>query len=335
MEQYFGYELSSLPTSLFKDKYMRKTDKSQLAKELCNNVESSSVPQSSLHVIDGGYLLHVVHWAVGTSYAEVAQQYIKYVNKHFSCSAVIVFDGYNNGLSIKDQEHHRRANNVTPDIIIEGTKNAYGDQNAFLSNERNKSAFVSLLVACLQAAGHTVRTASDNADTLMVKQALDIAKAGQAVSVIANDTDILVMLVYHFQSDMSDIFMYSHAIKRINSVRAIAASLGPSVVSRLLVIHSISGCDTTSFGHGKTRVFKKICNAKGIEHQVDVMESLTAAHEEVMLAGCSLLALLYGGSTKDRLNRLRYSTYMHITATTTHLPRPERLPPTENDARYH
>jgi len=317
MEQYFGYELSSLPTSLFKDKYMRKTDKSQLAKELCNNVESSSVPQSSLHVIDGGYLLHVVHWAVGTSYAEVAQQYIKYVNKHFSCSAVIVFDGYNNGLSIKDQEHHRRANNVTPDIIIEGTKNAYGDQNAFLSNERNKSAFVPLLVACLQAAGHTVRTASDNADTLMVKQALDIAKAGQAVSVIANDTDILVMLVYHFQSDMSDIFMYSHAIKRINSVRAIAASLGSSVVSRLLVIHSISGCDTTSFGHGKTRVFKKICNAKGIEHQVDVMESLTAAHEEVMLAGCSLLALLYGCSTKDRLNRLCYSTYMHITATTT------------------
>jgi len=211
---------------------------------------------------------------------------------------------------------------------------AYRDQNAFLANERNKSAFISILVTRLRAAGHTVHQATDDADTLVVKEALKLATAKKVVSVIANDTDILVLLLYHFCSDMSDIFMYSKTSQSITSVRAIAAALGPSVVSRLLVIHAISGCDTTSclFGHGKVSAFKKMSNARGIQHLIDVMESLSATHEEVMLAGCGLIAMLYGGSVNDRLNHLRYSMYMHITATSTQLPRPERLPPTENAA---
>jgi len=34
-------------------------------------------------------------------------------------------------------------------------------------------------------------------------------------------------------------------------------------------------------------------------------------------------------------DKLRYSMYMHVTATSTQLPRPERLPPTEDAARFH
>jgi len=58
LEKYFAYELSSLPTSIFKDNCMRKTDKSQLVKELYKDIESSEVPSSSVYVVDGGYLLH-------------------------------------------------------------------------------------------------------------------------------------------------------------------------------------------------------------------------------------------------------------------------------------
>jgi len=116
----------------------------------------------------------------------------------------------------------------------------------FLANEHNKAAFVSLLVSCLEAAGHTIHTASDDDDALVVTQALNLAKDKKVVSVIANDKDILVMLVYHFRKEMSDIFMYAQTNRRVNSVRAIVTSLGPSVVDRLLVIHAISGCDTTS-----------------------------------------------------------------------------------------
>jgi hypothetical protein len=46
--------------------------------------------------------------------------------------------------------------------------------------------------------------------------------------------------------------------KRMNLKRPVF--LGPLIVSRLLVVHAISGCDTTSclFGHGKVSVHKKI-----------------------------------------------------------------------------
>ena len=76
-EPYFSYELSAEPTSLFKDKYMRKTDKSQLAKAICNGVETLSIPRQSKPVIDGGYLLRVVTWSGGACYADVTQQYVQ------------------------------------------------------------------------------------------------------------------------------------------------------------------------------------------------------------------------------------------------------------------
>ena len=67
MEKYFSHEMSPTPPSLFKDGYMRKTDKSDLArilqKDLTNHV-SITTPQQ-LVVIDGGWLLHRVRWKMG------------------------------------------------------------------------------------------------------------------------------------------------------------------------------------------------------------------------------------------------------------------------------
>jgi hypothetical protein len=88
---------------------------------------------------------------------------------------------------------------------------------------------------------------------------------------------------------MSDIFMFAQTNQRVNSVRVIATSSGPSVVDRLLVIHTISGCDTTLclFGHGKLSVFNKLSQTRGIQHLIDISEYVEAKLDEVMLAGCS------------------------------------------------
>ena len=47
----------------------------------------------------------------------------------------------------------------------------------------------------------------DDADTLIVKTALNLAKLtiNQPVTVVANDTDILVFLLFHFTMEMSGI----------------------------------------------------------------------------------------------------------------------------------
>ena len=247
LEQYFQYELSSEPLSLFTSGRMWKTDKSQLAKELCKGLHSNIAPQMSVHVVDGGYLLHVVSWIYSTPYSEVLQQYVRYVDKHYGDGSIIVFDGYCNGPSIKDEEHCRReAKKCAPSVVIDSSNICYPDQTSFLANERNKRDFVSLLIDRLKVAGYQVLQAIDDADTLVASVALQTAASGRVVSVIANDTDILVLLLAHFQTDMSDIFMYCKSNSDIRSIRDIASHAGSSVINRLLVLHAISGCDSTS-----------------------------------------------------------------------------------------
>ena len=94
-----------------------------------------------------------------------------------------------------------------------------------------------------EAVGHTVYQADDDADTdtLVVQKALQLD-----VTVIANVTDILVLLLYHYHLNMDDVFMHTESSKHLISIRALYLALGQSVVKQLLAIHAISGCDTTS-----------------------------------------------------------------------------------------
>lgn len=53
----------------------------------------------------------------------------------------------------------------------------------------------------LEGNGHTVLHATDDADTVIVKAALTLAKDNH-VTVVADDTDILVLLTYHNTQDI-------------------------------------------------------------------------------------------------------------------------------------
>ena len=100
--------------------------------------------------------------------------------------------------------------------------------------------------------------------------------------------------------------------------------------------YSYSDTKSCLFDHGKVSVFNKLSKATDIEPLVNILESSTTRPDEVMMAGCGLLALMNGGRIHDQLNHLRYSMYMHATATSTQLPRLERLQQkTENAARFH
>ena len=68
----------------------------------------------------------------------------------------------------------------------------------FLSNEVNKSQFISLLGNRLQTKGFIVNQSSNIGDTLIVKCAIKLALAGNVCAVIAGDIDIVVLLMYYF-----------------------------------------------------------------------------------------------------------------------------------------
>jgi len=60
MKLYFDYELSSFPTSLFKDGFMCKGVKSQLANFFTSYLNGFIYQRQVKHLIDGGALLHQV-----------------------------------------------------------------------------------------------------------------------------------------------------------------------------------------------------------------------------------------------------------------------------------
>ena len=71
----------------------------------------------------------------------------------------MVFDGYESGPSIKDQEHSRRslkAGQVVPDWQINTDTKNLGNQEAFLCNVNNKMALITQLCDYLQQHSITV-----------------------------------------------------------------------------------------------------------------------------------------------------------------------------------
>ena len=114
--------------------------------------------------------------------------------------------------------------------------------------------------------GHTVEQAASDADTLIVEAALRLASSGQSVTVFANDTDVIVMLLHHCSFDIGQIIVRSDIIKKGQRIRKqldiqkAAELITPEVTKLLPFIHAFGGCDTTSgiYDKGKQAVLKLI-----------------------------------------------------------------------------
>ena len=118
-----------------------------------------------------------------------------------------------------------------------------------------------LLTNSLSEVHHVINCEGD-ADTQIVKEALDFVREGREVTVVADDTDILVLLLHHWQPSMANIYLRNEPKKNkpftLVNIRERAKMLKPIVKDNLLFIHVWGGCDTTSatYGHGKIRILK-------------------------------------------------------------------------------
>ena len=89
MVPFFCYKLTTLSTSLFKNNALRKNDKSQIARNLKNNVEPSTRSIRAEYVVDGGALIHKVKWAKKGTYQDIVKQYASCVCKVWNLSHYI------------------------------------------------------------------------------------------------------------------------------------------------------------------------------------------------------------------------------------------------------
>ena len=102
--------------------------------------------------------------------------------------------------------------------------------------------------------GNIIIQCRDDADTSIVSNAIDFASFGHKVTVVADDTDILILLLYFWNSKMEEIVLKHenrgpHGLEKLVYIDQIATHLDNAIRNNLLFIHAFTGCDTTSAIH--------------------------------------------------------------------------------------
>ena len=125
------------------------------------------------------------------------------------------------------------------------------------------------------------------------------------VTVVADDTDIAVLLVHHWEDEMADIFFLQERWNKSWSIKN-ASLTNKSIKNHLLFIHSWSGCDTVSsvYEKGKSRL-PKLMEEEKWQLLSEVISSAWSSQAEVGSASIQAFVLLYGGKEGDTLRKLR------------------------------
>lgn len=138
LKECFNHELSSFPPSLFDEKgFLRKSSKSVLIKHL-QLTPVSDIPSNVFVIIDGGLLLHCVVWPKLATFEDIFQMYVDYIERKYRENVEIVFDGYENHGTVKDEEHRRRQKRIFPEIKFNNNTKITFSQHDFLVNKKNK-----------------------------------------------------------------------------------------------------------------------------------------------------------------------------------------------------
>ena len=227
----------------FQRQHDEKTDKASLWKIILpEEIQSPNKNFTGTYVVDGGALLHRVTWSKGMKFKDIASEYSKYIIRNYEL-ACIVFDGYDDALSLKSTEHQRRTmkNGSSRSVVICEENESPYTKERFLSNTENKN-LISLLSTKLTIDGHHVYACSSDADTKIVSTALDASKE-KPVTVVADDTDVAVMLIYHWNEELSDIYFHAERGDKCWSIREALKSL-LLIKQHILFIHAWSGCDS-------------------------------------------------------------------------------------------
>ena len=111
LKNYLEYELASRPPCLFDDVSLRKTNKSTTM----NVFEKGTISEEGVDfkdafiVVDGGFFLHYVVWLKSCTYGEIVLSYSSFVKRNYGRNSVVVFDGYAECCSTKEEEQNRRS----------------------------------------------------------------------------------------------------------------------------------------------------------------------------------------------------------------------------------
>lgn len=341
----FKYELCSHPTSLFDNAGLpREAHKATLGDALWDMVKHDQTEPTGddLHyVLDGGALLQRLPWSRGQNFESICNVYVQYVKSRYG-KATIVFDGYEDGPAIKDATHCRRTGSSRgPDVVFTGETSLKMKKNEFLCNKVNKQRFLNMLSSFLEKAGCTTIHAKGDADILIAKTAVESSKVVNTV-LIGDDTDLLILLCYYGDAVEKELYLKpelkantrKHKTWNIKKTREI---LGRPICSRLLFVHALLGCDTTSrvFGIGKPVALKEVQKNAEFQKLADLFTREGASKKDIINAGEKALVCIYNGKKGEGIDDLRYRRFCEKVAKSSTFVEPKTLPPTSAATEYH
>ena len=197
---------------------------------------------------------------------------------------------------------------------------------------------VYLVGESMSKVGISVVHAKGDADCQIVQEALKSA-ADCETHVVGEDTDLLVLLLFHVKENMSSVYFSSSraGTTRVWDIQRTQSHLGSDVCNYILFAHAFSGCDTTSrtFGIGKQVPLKKIQQGNNLFLSAAKTFLQSFDHDTVAEAGEGILVRMYKGSDGDDLDQLRLLRYHDKMATSIKQVQPKTLPPTLAAARQH
>ena len=192
------------------------------------------------------------------------------------------------------------------DVQVKKDTQLQYSQSLFLTNNNKKTQLINLLSVALKEADHIVKTSHDDADTLIVSTALDFAVEKIPVRVIAADTDVLIILLYFRNNEMTNILMLSDSAQRkekslkVYNIKEIAEKLYDEILKYLLVIHVFTGCATTSSTYDKRKncILKLVTKSAKVRRLYDMFMDSHSTQENAGNAGIDTFKELYGSKDK-------------------------------------
>ena len=205
-------------------------------------------------------------------------------------------------------------------------------------NPKNKVKFIELLTFHLRKFGCIVIQSEGDADLLIAKEGIKYGTV-KNTKVIGEDTDILILLLYHMSGDVKfDLKFQSDKLEKCYDIQECQNILGDEVCKSLLFLHAITGCDTMSslFNIGKLTAFKKMMNNKqlrDIAHEFSVAGRSQSMIEQI---GEKAIKILYNcDNTEKTSQKLRHEYLLSKVITAKSFVKSEYLPPTSSSAKYH
>ena len=195
------------------------------------------------------------------------------------------------------------AGKTCPGVDIVNCNKVPFSQDRFLLNMKNKSGFIKQLASKLEEDAHTVKICKGDADASIEKQA---ELGATYVVAVADDTDIAMMLLYHWREYHGSVVFFQ---ERENRGWMIGYACKQCEIFRehILFVHAFSGCDTISapFVREKISFLTAAKTNKMLQDVSDTMNDVWATKEEIEEASIKVFKIIYSGNDRATLCKLR------------------------------